>query len=169
METMTRPSWHDIWMGVSLIMAERSKCSRASVGSVIVSADQRVVATGYNGPPSGYLAVGSCSNWCPRAMKNGEDVSPTYDDCPSVHAEMNALIRADPQELKGATIYTTSSICRGCAKAVANSGITTVVHIVEDAVHWYRNNDETETFLAECGIEVLRLDPTKRQENSEQN
>lgn len=140
-------------------MSKRSKCSRASVGSVIVSEDQRVVATGYNGPPSGYLAVGSCSNWCPRAMKNGQDASPTYDDCPSVHAEMNALIRADPQELVGATIFTTSSICRGCAKAVANSGITTVVHIVEDEVYWYRNNNDTEKFLEECGIAVLQWTP----------
>lgn len=168
METLNRPSWDDIWMQVSLTMAQRAKCSRAAVGSVIVSADQRVVSTGYNGPPSGYLAVGSCSTWCPRSMKNGQDASPTYDDCPSVHAEMNAIIRADPQELKGATVYTTSSICRGCAKVVANSGATRVVHLVNDELYWYRHNDETEKFLEECGIEVLRWTQDIREETHEQ-
>lgn len=142
-------------MTVALTMAERSKCSRASVGSVIVSSDQRIVATGYNGPPSGYPAEGPCSNWCPRAKAEGNG-SPTYDDCPSVHAEANAIIRSEPKDLKGATIYTTSSICKGCAKIVANSGIISVVHFVDEVTYPYRSNDETEKFLRDCGIEVVR-------------
>lgn len=142
-------------MTVSLTMAERSKCSRARVGCVIVSGDQRVIATGYNGPPAGYTADGPCSSWCPRSKADGNG-SPTYDDCPSVHAEANALIRADPQELKGATIYTTSSICKGCAKIVANSGIIRVVHIVDEITYPYRSNDDTETFLRDCGLDVVR-------------
>lgn len=151
----TRPSWHQVWMTVALTMSERSKCSRASVGCVVVSKDQRIVATGYNGPPSGFKAEGPCINWCPRAMAEGNG-SPTYDDCPSVHAEANAIVRSDPQELKGATVYTTSSICKGCAKIVANSGIIRVVHIVDEISYPYRSNDETEKFLCDCGIDVIR-------------
>lgn len=155
METVSRPDWDSVWMQVSLVMSKRSKCTRAGVGSVIVSADQRVISTGYNGPPSGFPAEGPCSGWCSRSMKDGAGEK-DYSDCPSVHAETNAITRADPQELKGATIYTTSSICRGCAKIVANSGVSRVVHIVNDDVYWYRNNDETEEFLEKCGLTVIR-------------
>jgi len=151
----TRPSWDDVWMNVALAMSERSKCVRATVGCVIVSQDQRVVSSAYNGPPSGFTAEGPCSNWCPRAMAQGNG-DPTYDDCHSVHSETNAITRADPQELKGATVYVTSSMCKGCAKVVANSGVSRVVHLVDDKVHWYRNSGATEDFLRDCGLEVVR-------------
>jgi len=156
MDSMTeRPDWDSVWMAVALTMSARSKCVRASVGCVIVSADQRVISTGYNGPPSGFPAEGPCSNWCPRSQAQGNG-DPTYDDCHATHSETNAVIRADPQELKGSTVYITSSMCKGCAKVVANSGVVRVVHLVDDEVYWYRNSSTTEEFLAQCGIEVAR-------------
>lgn len=142
-------------MDVALAMSGRSKCVRASVGCVIVSKEQRIISTAYNGPPSGFPAEGPCSNWCPRAQAQGNG-SPTYDDCHAVHSETNAVTRADPQELQGATVYITSSMCKGCAKVVANSGIVRVVHIVDDEVHWYRSASTTEEFLSQCGIAVER-------------
>lgn len=110
---------------------------------------------GYNGPPAGFPADGPCSSWCPRAMKDGNG-DPSYDDCHAVHSETNAVVRADPQELLGATIYITSSMCKGCAKVVANSGIVRVVHLVDDEVYWYRNSAQTEEFLQQCGLSVTR-------------
>lgn len=153
--TGDRPNWDEVWMDVAESMASRSKCVRAQVGCVLVSPDQRVVSSGYNGPPAGYPAEGPCSGWCPRAMKT-EDFSPTYDDCCSCHSEVNALIRADSKSLVGGTAYVTSALCKQCAKAVANSGLSRVVHKVDIVLHSYRGIQETEEFLALCGIEVLR-------------
>lgn len=152
---MTRSNWDETWVSVAQAMAQRSKCVRAQVGCVIVSAEQRVISSGYNGPPAGYPAEGPCTSWCQRAC-GVEAPSPTYDDCPSLHAEINSLIRSDPQALLGATAYVTSSMCKGCAKAIANSGIVRVVHIVNDVLYWYRNNSTTEQFLVECGLEVIQ-------------
>ena len=46
----------------------------------------------------------------------------------AVHAEINALIQASAEEMKGATIYITCSPCSNCQLAIMNSGITRVVY-----------------------------------------
>lgn len=65
---MTRPDWEDTWLEVARVIAKRSLCSRDQVGAVIVSKTERIVSSGYNGPPAGfqhnYLP---CTNWCPRS------------------------------------------------------------------------------------------------------
>lgn len=111
-------------MNVAGVMAERSRCVRRKAGAVLVSADQQVIATGYNGPPRGMQVVGECSGWCDRSRTGG---GLSYDDCVSVHAETNALLRADMGRLAGGTAYVTSCPCFACAKNLANSGVLRVV------------------------------------------
>jgi dCMP deaminase len=142
-------------MKVADDLGARSLCCRAQVGAVIVTPDQRAVAPAYNGPAKGDPVDGSCSGWCPRAMAG--DSSPDYGSCRAIHAEANALTRANFTEIQGATIYITGSICINCAKQVANSGIQRVVHRVLPE-HEYRNPGDVEQYLRECGIEVLRSD-----------
>lgn len=147
-----RPSWDQTWLDQACTMGKRSRCTRAQVGAVIVAHDQTVVSTSYNGPPRGYPAEGPCTNWCPRAM-GLEPPSPTYDDCPAAHAEANAIARADFSRMNGATIYISSAPCKGCAKLLANSGITRVVFPYENGRD-YRNWKETVLFLKQCGLTV---------------
>lgn len=147
-----RPSWDETWLGCAHLLGARSRCTRAKVGAVIVAEDQTVVSASYNGPPAGFPGEGDCSNWCPRAMGAGE-LSPTYDDCPAAHAEANGIARADFSRMKNATIYVSSMCCKGCAKLVANSGITRVVVPAEDGRD-YRNPQATIEFLQNCGIQV---------------
>lgn len=111
-------------MAVADVMGARSRCVRRQAGAVLVTADNQVVATGYNGPPRGYEAVGPCSGWCTRAETGG---SLSYDDCISVHAETNALLRADMARLAGGTAYSNTCPCFACAKNLANSGILRLV------------------------------------------
>lgn len=150
-----RPSWDETWLECAHVMSRRSRCSRAKVGAVIVADDQTVVSASYNGPPRNFEAEGPCTNWCPRARGDSEP-SPTYDDCPSAHAEANAIARADFSRMKGATIYVSTSCCKGCAKLLANSGIKRVVFQSEEGRD-YRNPQETIDFLRECGIEVSEV------------
>lgn len=140
-------------MTVADAIAHRSLCCRAQVGAVIVTKDNRGVAASYNGPAKGDPVAGPCIDWCPRAQTG--DQSPDYATCRAIHAEGNALTRADYSEIQGATIYVTGSICINCAKGIANSGIQRVVHRVLPE-HEFRNPAGVEQYLRECGIEVLR-------------
>lgn len=149
---MPRPSWDDTWMAVADAVGARSKCSRRKAGCVLVSRDNKVVGTGYNGPPATWPAPDSpCNLWCERATSGG--TTNNYDDCPSIHSEPNALMHSDRRDREGGTAYVTSCPCLTCAKNLANSGIVRVVFRIgpEDAV---RDPDSTITFFRRAGLEV---------------
>lgn len=59
--------------------------------------------------------------------------------------------------MAGSTVYVTTSMCKGCAKIVANSGVTRVIfRYVDDGSDAYRSPGETEKFLQACGLAVVR-------------
>lgn len=152
---MNRPDWDEVWMNVADDIGARSRCVRAQVGCVIVSEDNRVLSTSYNGPPPGMDVEGDCSNWCPRAMSDGTDLDPHYDDCVAAHAEANGIARANFTEMKGATAYVSTSSCKGCAKSVATAGVARLVHRVGNG-DGHRSPAKTEQFLRDCGVTVDR-------------
>ena len=47
-----RLPWPQYFMDITYMVAERSTCTRAKVGAVIVR-DRSILATGYNGSPAG--------------------------------------------------------------------------------------------------------------------
>lgn len=151
-----RPSWDRTWMAIADDFSRRSRCSRFQVGVVLVAPDQVLLSSGYNGPPAAFPADGPCNQWCPRAQRTDGIVDPKYDDCHAVHAEANALVRADYARMAGSTLYASTSVCKGCAKSVANSGVVRVVHRVGG--DRYRSPELTEAFLRECGLEVVRFE-----------
>lgn len=152
-----RSSWDTVWIDVATVVSERSSCDRSSVGAVIVK-DNRVVSTGYNGPASGYPVdtnVG-CSAWCTRASNKEVNVVTVYGyDCPSIHAEANALLHASRKEVEGATIYVTSSPCADCTKLISNSGISRVIMQYPPESH----RPDPRPYLLTCGIDVTVLYP----------
>lgn len=151
---MTRPTWDDTWMEMACTIANRSRCDRAQVGAVIVTPDNRIASTGYNGPPAGLPVTGNCSGWCPRAM-GLTDLSADYSACESLHAEDNALLRADFTAIKGGAIYVSRAICIICARRIANSGLKTVIHQVTDE-DMHRDPDKVEKYLVDLGFFVAR-------------
>lgn len=152
---MDRPSWDAVWMHTAETVASRSLCSRAHVGAVIVTADNRVEAASYNGPPPHFPHGGhECVSWCPRATAASLD--PGYFDCPASHAEANAIARSDWSALRGATIYVTGSVCFTCAKLILQTGIVKVVHqVLETDSH--RMPDAVERFLRANNVIVERF------------
>lgn len=126
---MNRLDEDNVWMLMAEAAARRSKCVRSQVGCVIVSDDSRIVSTGYNGPPAGYGLASDlpCNNWCKRAQMDAEPGT-AYTNCPSIHAEANALLHAARHEIIMATMFTTRHPCFECAKLIANSGIARVVY-----------------------------------------
>jgi dCMP deaminase len=155
--TGTRPIWDEVWMDMARIVGQRSKCDRDKVGAVIVPiGNGEGFTASYNGPPAEWPAAageGSCLDWCDRAQPGRTLLQNDYSDCPSLHAEQNAITRADFSKIHGGTVYVTSSVCFTCAKLIANSGMKRVVMMVkQDQEH--RNPQMTIEFLTTSGLGV---------------
>jgi dCMP deaminase len=148
---MTRSSWDTVWADVAQAVSRRSACDRAQVGAVLVL-DNRVVATGYNGPASGYPADTGlgCRSWCQRAAGNVDSATGYGFSCPSIHAEANALLHASRSSAEGATLYVTHAPCADCAKLISNSGVIRVVILREIDPH----RPDPVPYLLTCGLEV---------------
>jgi dCMP deaminase len=156
-----RADWDSTWIRVAEVMSHRSLCVRARVGAVIVDSSNRIVSTGYNGPPAGFEHHDQpCSKWCTRGQTTVV-LAPDYSDCPSLHAEANALSVCDRTTREGGTIYVTSDICLACAKLIANSGLVRVVVVSSDQ-YAYRNPARSYAMLDTCGIIVTltEMDPS---------
>lgn len=69
--------------------------------------------------------------------------------CVAVHAEANALLYCDREDLAGATIYVTRAPCVPCSKLIAAAGITCA--ITPDGV-WDSLSESIYTFCGETPI-----------------
>lgn len=145
-------------------LAKRSLCSRDQVGCVITDVNNKIIGEGYNGPPKGFWhGQAPCTQWCQRTINakfvtpSGDNITevlhPRYDDCPSLHAEANALMMSDRTLRTAGTIYVTSHICVGCAKLIANSGLQHVIVEAENEASW-RGSDSSYEFMLACGLDV---------------
>lgn len=150
-----RPSWDETWLAVAETVSKRSRCSRAQMGAVIVSHDQHIIATGYNGPSAEWPEQGACSGWCPRAQGQGL-LDNMYDMCPAIHAEANALLYVDRSASIDGTIYITSAPCMQCAKLISNSGLRNVVCRLKKS-DMHRMPYEVFEYLKKCGIVVTSI------------
>jgi dCMP deaminase len=156
---VTRPTWDQVWLELAESMARRSRCP-TGVAAVIVDQRQRVVSTGYAGPPAGFVLPlhdgtwdGSCKLYCPRMNKDRADHDPMYRDCPASHAEQAAISFADRSRTENGTIYVSSVPCMSCAKAVANSGVIRAVWR-STAADAYRDPETVIRFLDLCRLTV---------------
>jgi dCMP deaminase len=152
-----RASWDETWLEVAEVVGAKSRCVRAQYGAVIVSSDNRVLAVGYNGPPAGKQVTGQCDLWCQRAIcaSRGEDVAADYTDCPAVHAEMNALLRASNLWTEDSPIiYVNGVTCTRCALTIANSGVKTI-HMLVTPYELKRDPESTRALLKDYEIEVI--------------
>jgi dCMP deaminase len=136
-------------MDIAFLVAKRSTCRRRRVGAIAV-ADKRILATGYNGAPSGLdhcLDIG-----CLReelGIASGE----RHELCRGLHAEQNVIIQAAYHgvSIKGATLYCTNLPCSICSKMLINAGI---VHIVYQDGY---ADSMTEEMLQAAGVTLTQV------------
>lgn len=157
-DPFTRPTLFDVRMEMARTLARRSLCVRSKVGAIITAPDGRIEGEGYNGPPAGFHHGSQpCNIWCKRSS-SAPAPAPDYSDCPSIHAEANALLMSDRSKRLGGSIYITSHICFGCAKLIANSGLQYVfVETAEEDAH--RDPRASYIFLLQCGLDVAVYAP----------
>jgi dCMP deaminase len=134
---MTRPSWDQIWISFAKTISERSYDPRNKVGAVIVTEDNtQVLGIGYNGGWAG-------------GPNEVESLEPGMSGM--IHAEINALIKMNYSHHKGKKLYVTLSPCRGCAKAIINGGIDSIIYLDD-----YRDSSGIDLLL-EGGVWVKKF------------
>lgn len=113
-----RPEKEEMIMMMAYAASSRSTCERArvtgrAVGAVIVTPDfTNVLAIGYNGPPRN---VDTLCTTTPEVSGS----------CTCVHAEANALIKAD---YRPSYLVTTMAPCPACARMIINSAVQRVYY-----------------------------------------
>lgn len=137
-----RLSWEDYFMCQAILLASRSTCDRASVGTVLVK-DKRIIATGYNGSVNGeshcddkgHLMV---DNHCIR----------------TVHSEVNAVTQCARfgVETENAEVYVTHFPCLNCTKTLIQAGVSKINYL-----HDYRVDEYALQLLEQTDIKLNKI------------
>jgi dCMP deaminase len=130
------------------------------VGAVLVK-DKKILATGYNGAPSGLphcLDVGCLREQL--GIPSGE----RHELCRGLHAEQNAIVQAAYHGvgIQGATLYCTNHPCIICSKMLINAGIERIVYEEGYA------DDLARAMLKESGARVEKFDRGQKAERRKQ-
>jgi len=125
--TQARLSWDEYFMQICAVVAQRSTCTRAAVGAVIVH-DRNILATGYNGSPAG---MPHCTEVGCLVYTSTHPDGAVEENClRTIHAEINAIAQAAKSgvSIRGSDIYITHSPCLHCLKVLINTGIGRVCY-----------------------------------------
>ena len=142
-------SWDEYFMGIAMLAAKRSKDPSTQVGACIVSPDNIIISTGYNGMPKG------CSDDEFPWGRTGEETKYPF----VVHAELNAILNANGRDLRGSRIYVALFPCNECAKAIIQSGVKEVLYLSDK----YADTPSTRAskrMLTAAGVTFRQLKPT---------
>lgn len=145
----TKVSRKDYYLNIANAVSKRSTCLRRQYGAIIVKNDE-IISTGYNGAPRGQtdcFQLGKCN-------RDAHGCAPRtgYEYCPSVHAEMNAVIHAARKDSYGGTLYIVGTeystvdltaehpamrfadpcTCTYCKRMMLNAGIADVYGVSPD-------------------------------------
>lgn len=162
-----KPKFIDYYMKIAEVTSGLSYAKRLQVGAVIVKENQ-ILATGYNGMPSGWENDCEYTEFMPVNDSNckaqdypfvgtfwidGYSVERRYrlKTRPEVlHAESNAIAKVaqSTESSNGSTLFCTHAPCIECAKLIYQSGISTVYYRDD-----YRN-DAGLVFLKLSGVNV---------------
>lgn len=142
-----RKSWQHYFMEMAAQVSSRSKDPSLKVGCVVVSEDKVMVATGYNGIPSG---VADLEERMQRPAKY----------LWTSHAEENAVAQSARvgARLKGGSVYTTNVPCSRCARMLIQAGITTVYAGANNTKMDEAEFDVAKQMFTEAGVTLVMME-----------
>ena len=107
--------WNFKYLEIANCLSKLSSANRKKVGCIIVK-DRSIISDGYNGTPTGF------DNNC----EDSTGKTKWY----VIHAEANALLKLSKSNnsSEDATLYTTLSPCRDCAKLILQCGIKNIYY-----------------------------------------
>ena len=117
-----RPNWQDYFLGLALLVAERSHDAETHHGCIITNKENKIVGVGYNGFPRSIN-----DEYLPKTRASGK-----YPWM--IHAEENALINCVLKP-KNCTVYITGESCFNCLLRLYQNGIRNVVQIDRHGSH----------------------------------
>lgn len=120
-----RPVWDEYFTNQLPNIALRSTCLRRQIGAII-TVDNVIVSTGYNGSPFGFDHCTVCAKDV-KGIESGKG----QNECYACHSEMNAIAAcaSSGSSCKGGTIYISVSPCAYCAKLLIQSKIKRIVYV----------------------------------------
>ena len=141
-------NWDEYFMGIAMLAARRSKDPNTQVGACIVSKDNIIISTGYNGMPKG------CSDDEFPWEREGQQDMTKYPYV--VHAELNAILNANGRDLRGSRLYVALFPCNECAKAIIQSGVKEVLYL-SDKYKDSMLNLASKKMLDAAGVKYTKL------------
>ncbi|HZA43464.1 MAG TPA: dCMP deaminase family protein [Nitrososphaeraceae archaeon] len=150
-----RPDWDIYFMLQAEIAKLRSNCLTRQVGCVLVR-ENRQIATGYNGTPSGIRNCfeGGCLRCLDRVngkIESGADL----ERCLCMHAEANAILQCavfgNTGSTRGSTLYSTYAPCLECSKMAVSVGVAKVVSLASYP-------EDGSVLLTNARVSVTRID-----------
>ncbi|MFA6859788.1 MAG: dCMP deaminase family protein [Clostridia bacterium] len=142
--------WDKYFMAIAKLSAMRSKDPSTQVGSCIVSKNNRILSTGYNGTPN---------TFCDSEFPWGKEGLPLESKYLFVcHSELNAIMnfKGNNCELENSRIYVSLFPCNDCAKLLIQAGVKEVIYLDD------RYADKNFTIAAKkmfdtCGVKYRQL------------
>jgi dCMP deaminase len=142
-----RPSWTDYFLGLAVVISQRSHDIQTQHGCVIADKNNRILGVGYNG--------------FPRGLKDEQLPNTRPHKYPwMIHAERNALsncvVRPD-----NATAYVTGQCCNDCLMALWQEGVSTVVMAKKHGTHLFDEEAKKrfDLFVQMSEINILYVEP----------
>ena len=135
---MNIPSWDEYFIQICDVVKLRSKDPKKQVGCCLVSYDNKLISTGYNG-----LMAGANDNidWCDRKLVHSL----------ILHAESNCLLYS-LSKFENSKLYSTLSPCMECIKLIASSKVKKI--IFKDK---YKDYNQVQTICNFYNIELVQI------------
>lgn len=141
----TRPDKISYYLNIAKVVGSRSPCTRRQLGAILVKNDA-IISSGYNGSIRGAL---NCGEEIP-CLKDIHDEAhyTSFEFCPAVHAEQNAIINAGRTGIStvGATLFLNGSQsdrpCHLCRRYCIQAGIKDCWYMNKDGIPVYEKVKE---------------------------
>src|ERR1035437_3703557 len=149
-----RPTWTEYYMSLAFLVSLRSFDPSSKCGCVIISSDNRILSTGYNGPIKG---------------SNDEKIPLTRPDRYDfmIHAEENALLSysGSYQDIQNAAAYVTTRPCSKCLRGLLQKGITKLVYSMNKTIVVSdKDISNQELMLSDRNIQIIKI-PIEKYKN----
>jgi dCMP deaminase len=142
MQSLPRPTWIEYFLMIAKLVSLRSHDTETRHGCVITK-DNRIVATGYNGLPKGMKDDWVFPNTRP-------------DKYPFMkHSEQNAVWNL-VQKYEDMVAYVTGEPCNDCLHAMWQAGVKEVYYIIAHGSHLIteKTREERRLFLSQSGMKL---------------
>ncbi len=160
MKRESQKRWDLYYLDICESVRSKSKDPSRKVGAIIISSENQIISTGFNGFPIG-VKDSLDGDTLVRYEKPAK-----YDF--TVHAEINAIsfaARAGVSTNNG-VLYCSLFPCKECVKAVIQAGIKRVVTFSDKGADNGYKFDIAHLLLKEAGIEVTLYDREKLYESA---